>query len=179
MSFNTVQEITHWRPFTDNNTVYDLSHLNVAWIEYTDHQNNQTYRFIVTYGLHCFTKDTEVLSIKEKEALMYHTPRESRPFNLQRYQLSKQLPQIVESFGKPDVLVCHAGYGNYAVVSLESLDGKARHYFVVFKAFREMKKLRLHIISAYPLETRPGKCKKVRFFTIAANLLKNKLLPHP
>ncbi|MFM6311187.1 MAG: heat-shock protein, partial [Dolichospermum sp.] len=52
-------------------------------------------------------------------------------------------------------------------------------YFVVFTVFRESKKLRLHIQSAYPKYDGIGKVEKVRFFVIAKNLLNNKKLPTP
>ncbi|HFF1503567.1 TPA: hypothetical protein ACGBEO_004859, partial [Escherichia coli] len=45
-------------------------------------------------------------------------------------------------------------------------------------AFREKKKLRLHVTSAYPISEKQ-KGKSVKFFTIAYNLLRNKQLPQP
>lgn len=87
-NFKTVKtEVTVWENFTLDGKVYDLSHLNAHWVEYIDEkdQNNPlTYRFIVTYGLHCFTKDSEDLSIDELQLLNYKSPRESRAFNLER-----------------------------------------------------------------------------------------------
>ena len=36
-NFNTVKtEVKRWRNFTFNGQVYDLSHLDVHWVEYTD-----------------------------------------------------------------------------------------------------------------------------------------------
>ena len=64
----------------------------------------------------------------------------------------------------------------YRSAWLKTLD-KA-FYFVAFRAFREKKKLRLHVTSAYPISEKQ-KGKSVKFFTIAYNLLRNKQLPQP
>jgi uncharacterized protein (DUF927 family) len=72
-NFKTVKtEVTTWKNLTLDDKVYDLSHLNAHWVEYIDEkdQNNPVvYRFIVTYGLHCFTKDSEDLSSDELQLL--------------------------------------------------------------------------------------------------------------
>jgi len=78
---------------------------------------------------------------------------------------------------KKTTLVCHAGYGNFATVKILDSNGIEINYFVVFNVFRENKKLRLHIQSAYPKYDGIGKIKKVSFFTIAKNLLNNQKLP--
>jgi hypothetical protein len=183
MNFNTVVgEVTNWRSFTLDEKVYDLSHLNAKKIEYLDTRESEkvvTYSFIVTYGLHCFTKDLDELSTEEFQLLMYDAPRESRPFNLERYELSKQLPRIIESLGNKETLVCHAGHGKFATVKILDANGSEVNYFVPFAVFRESKKLRLHVQSAYPKSEDLGKVKKVGFFAIAKNLLQNKKLPKP
>ena len=109
---------------------------------------------------------------------MYNGPRESRTFNFERYQLLKQLPSIVKSLGEKETLVCHAGYGKFAIVKVFDSNGIEVEYFVAFAAFRESKRLRF-IHSAYPIYEGIGKVKKVGFFVIAKNLLQNKKLPKP
>ncbi|MFM6592190.1 MAG: heat-shock protein [Dolichospermum sp.] len=183
--FNTVKtEVKRWRNFTFNGQVYDLSHLDVHRVEYTDEtdENNPfTYRFIVTYSSHCFTEKSEDLTSEELELLMYHdlNKKESRPFNFERYHLSRQLPSIIKSLADKTTLVCHAGYKKYASVKVLDSNGIEVDYFVVFTVFRESKKLRLHIQSAYPKYDGIGKVEKVHFFVIAKNLLNNKKLPTP
>lgn len=182
--FNTVEtEVKNWRNFTLNSEIYDLSHLNAHSVEYLDNRDTNkliTYKFIVTYGLHCFTKESEDITEEESQLLMYKGPRESRSFNLERYDLSKQLPEIIKALGQSATLVCHAGYGNYAIVKVVDSKGVKVDYFVVFKVFRETKRLRLHVTSAYPQsEGVQEKRKKVNFFVIAKNLLNNKKLPKP
>ena len=178
-NFNTVKEVIRWRNFTFNSEIYDLSHLNAHWVEYFDYRDENNpipYKFIVTYGLHCFTKESKELTSEESELLMYRAPRESREFNFERYYLSKELPRIIKSLGEK-TSVYLAGYGNFATVKLLDSNGIEVNYFVVFAAFRESKRLRLHITSAYPIEEATGKRKKVNFFVIAKNLLNNKKLP--
>jgi hypothetical protein len=182
MKFNTVNEVTIWREFTLGNTTYDLSHLNAKWVEYLDDRdikNPVVYKFIVTYSFHCFAKDSGDLPGEELELLMYKTSKESRPFNIERYELSKQLPNIIGSLGSKEILVCHGGYGNFAAVKILDANGDEINYYVSFKVFREEKKLRLHVLSAYPLDQPLEKVKKVGFFVIAKNLLDGKKLPKP
>jgi hypothetical protein len=180
--FNTVEEVTSWKKFIANGQTYDLSHLDAHEVEYLDDRNINnpiTYRFIVTYGFHCFTKASDDLTDEQSELLMYRAPKESRPFNIERYQLSKQLPDIIKALGEQTTLVIHAGYGNYAAVKVLDSKGVEVDYFVAFTVFREKKKFRLHVMSAYPKYDGIGKIQKVKFFTIANNLLKGKKLPTP
>jgi rhodanese-related sulfurtransferase len=108
---------------------------------------------------------------------MYHAPNESRQFSFDRYEFSKQLPSIIKSLSDKTTLVCHAGYRNFATVKVLNLNGIEVDYFVVFRVFKETKKLRLHTISAYPKYEGIGKVRKVGFFIIAKNLLNNRKLP--
>ena len=181
-NFNTVNEVTRWRAFTVGDAVYDLSHLDAHWAEYQDTRDPvkvTTYRFIVTYGLHCFTKALPGMSDDDEQRLMYIAPRESRPFNFERYELSKQLPAIIRSLGRQETLVAHAGYGKYAIVKVVTADGREVDYLVPFMVFKERKKLRLHVQSAYPLDQQPGRVQKVNFFLIARRLQRNEQLPRP
>lgn len=181
-NFNTVQEVIRWRNFSANGQTYDLSHLDAHWVEYLDDKNIDKpiiYKFIVTYGFHCFTKDSDDLTDEQSKSLMYHAPRESRPFNFERYHLSKQLPDIIKALSEQTTLVIHAGYGNYAAVKILDSKGVEVDYFVAFTVFREKRKFRLHVMSAYPKYDGIGKIQKVKFLTIANNLSKGKKLPTP
>ncbi len=182
MKFNTVGEVTNWRSFTLDGEIYDLSHLDAQWVEYQDARDGEkpiTYRFVVTYGLHCFAKDSAELSAEKSKLLMYDGPRESRQFSFERYELSKQLPSIINSLGNKETLVCHAGHGKFAIVKVLDSNGEEVNYFVPFAVFKESKKLRLHVQSAYPVTESPGRVKKVGFFAIAKNLLHDRKLPKP
>jgi len=150
--------------------------LDAHSVEYVDDRapgSQRIYKFIVTYSCHCFAKTIDGDPGPE---FVYSAPKEERHFDFERYELSKGLRNIIESL--PSRHVVHAGHENYAVVEMRDDDGFTQDYFIVFSAFREMKKLRLHISSAY-LKERVGRYKKVSFLTIAANLLGGRRLPLP
>lgn len=155
---------------------YDLSHLDAHIATYIDSRNSdriEEYAFLVTYSCHCFAKE---MNEDSDLNLIYVACRESREFNFERYELSKGLRAIIETL--PEQLVFHAGYSNYAVIKSKDMNGNPIDYFIVFKAFKEKKKFRLHVVSAYPNEE-IGKIKKVKFLAIASNLAKGKPLPKP
>lgn len=176
-----IEEVQTWKAFKHpDGTVRDLSFFNAHEVLYTHKaiaKPDKNYNFLVTYSFHCFCKQYEYQSDKEKDALMYFSPREQRPFCDIRYSLGKQfLRDIIESLGVRKVM--HAGYGSYAVVAVELPDGATVYYFVVFKVFRERKKFRIHVTSAYPVTEKPNG-HLVSFFTIACNVVSGKKLPRP
>ncbi|MCG3814274.1 heat-shock protein [Photobacterium damselae] len=173
---------THWQPFRLDDQVYDLSHLDGQVVEYVQPAKGKNparnYKFYVTYSFHCFAKDYEHLTDEDRIRLEYKTTKDSRPFCFIRYELSKKLPMIIANLGQAN-LVFHGGYESFATCDIQSEHGETIQYYISFVAYRENKKLRLHIKSAYPLDEPLGKVKKVKFFSIALNLLKNKTLPKP
>nr|AOZ86956.1 hypothetical protein A7K74_40 [Klebsiella pneumoniae subsp. pneumoniae] len=50
-----IESVQEWAPFTHNGQSYSLSHLNAHEITYKGKM--QDFKFVVTYGMHCFTKD--------------------------------------------------------------------------------------------------------------------------
>ena len=181
--FNTVTtEVTHWRNFVLGSEIYDLAHLTAHYVEYLDDRIENkpiTYKFIVTYSFHCFTEKLDDIGEEESQSLMYDAPRESRHFNFERYYLSKELPNIILSLSQKSTFVCHAGHGKFASVKILNSNGIEIDYFVVFTVFKESKKLRLHVQSAYPKYEPMGRVKKVSFWVIANNLLTNRKPPKP
>lgn len=175
-------EVREWRAFQPKSggDPVDLSFLNAHEVEYVHTSPGKadiTYRFWVTYSFHCFAKDYPELTDAEREELMYHSQKDSRPFCYRRYALAKRhLKAIV--LGLPKISVIHAGYGGYA--AYETLDdaGNTFWYLVPFKVFRAKKKYRIHVTSAYPVYEKPGRG-KVNFFTVANCLRMGRPLPHP
>ena len=133
-----VEEATSWGDFTHKGKTYELSHLNAHHVSYTHQQTENTYQFYVTYSFHCFTD-------KHSSGPIYYALNEARAADFGRYELSKQLPRIIERLPEPDVIVCHAGHGQYAAIKVKDDLGKVINYFVAFSAFRERRKLRLHV----------------------------------
>jgi hypothetical protein len=167
-------EVDKWRAFEYLDVVYDLSHLNTHIAKYIDERNPEKpicYHFHVTYSFHCFTsKEIDDSDSSVKEQLIYSAPKESRFFNIIRYELSKHLPSIISSLHN-NTLVFHAGYNRFATVKLKDSEGNEVEYFVVFNTFREKRKLRLHVESAYPLKEKLGRVNKINFWSIAHKTL--------
>lgn len=181
----SLNEQTHFPPFSapDGNK-YDLSHLDATIIEYIHKAPedkpevvDKTYKFYVTYSLHCFAKDYPHLTNEARKLWQYDAKKESRPFCKRRYSLSLVLPKVMKNL--PQELTFHSGHKSFAVCTIEEDDGNQVEYYISFSAFREEKKLRFHIMSAYPLDKPLGRRKKVNLFSIARNLLANKPLPKP
>jgi len=173
--FKTVEEEQCWVRFSHEDNVYDLSHLDAHKVVFID--GKLKYEFIVTYSFHVFAKESADLSDEEHDALMFGTKKESRPFNHERYHLSLQLPSIIE--GLAEAYCFHADRGSFATCKLTSASGEEVNYKVVFKAFREKKKLRIHVTTAFPLAEDMGKATKVKFLTIAKKTLEGKKVKVP
>ncbi|MCK5719835.1 MAG: hypothetical protein KAH84_07790 [Thiomargarita sp.] len=99
-------------------------------------------------------------------------------FDEKRYELSKHLPEIVKTL--PDQFCYHGGYSRYCSCKIQKPNTYEKMYYqVVYRTWKERGKMRFHIESAYPLEGKLGKVKKVNFWVICYNLLKGKNLPKP
>jgi hypothetical protein len=162
------QEVQVWTNFETDEHTYDLSHLNACRVDYIGKKN--TYAVYVTYSHHCFTKDQEGYN----NDLPYPYPKDQRNFHNLRFQLSLNLPNIIDEL--LTAYTYHAGGESYAVCEGVSRDNNTYYYLVAFSVFKSQKKLRMHIKSAYQLDDRP-KVKKVKFETILHNLSKGKPLP--
>ena len=176
-----IQEVQKWKAFEHpDGFLRDLSFLDAHEAFYTHSElgkKDVVYKFIVTYSFHCFAKEYEHQTEEEKAALMYLAPKDKRPFCDRRYSLAKQhLRAAIEGLGGKKVV--HASAGSYAVIEVDLGQGETECYFVAFRAFREMKKLRLHVTSAFPVAGKQNG-HSVSFFAIARNLLANRALPHP
>lgn len=174
--FRSISEVCEWRAFEYDGEQFDLRHLDARIVEY-DHSYSgpDTYKSYVTYGFHCFTT-----SRPDEDSLgEYHSPKESCPFCKKRYELSKYLPDLVARLADEDTRCYFAGCSRYATIELTLDSGKVIHYMMAFKAFREKKKLRLHVESAYPLEERPDRMKKIKFLVIAHKTLLGKEIKQP
>ena len=175
--FPSIKEVCERRPFRHGDEVFDLSHLDAHIVEYENPNAGPPpyYKFYVTYGCHCFTT-----SRPDKHSLGdFHAPKESRPFCRSRYEYSKHLPYLVNSLGVEGARCYHAGFSRYATINLTLEGGETIDYFMVFKTFRERRKLRLHVESAYTLDAPPGKLKKIKFAVIAYNTLMGKTIRQP
>ena len=182
MSKNNIlgSEIKSWKDFVLDGVTYDLSHLNYHRLEIIDDRNPEKviiYNLHVTYSFHCFAKDDGNLSEQDKEKLNYDARKDSRPFNLRRYELSKNLPDIINSLGNREIFVFHSGRENYATYKVVDDHGNEVDYIVYFSIYKEQKKLRLHVSTGFPEDAGARKMKKVSIFALAHNALHGKKMP--
>jgi len=140
----------------------------------TDTQPEKSYKFIIEFGLHCFTKAPNT---RKKETLndyprnlYYRDSRETRIFCFDRYRLSFGLPDIAKSVA--DRQCYNTEKGNFFLIELVDADGQEKEYEIYFKVTRSGKGLlRLFIQSAYIRDaehdgSQPAK-KKINFYVIA------------
>ena len=161
--------IQKWGGFSNQDEVLYLDHLNAHIVEYVLEPG--TYKFYVTYSHHCFTK-TELGN--DSPNLLYHHHKDSRHFHHERYHLSLQLPDIIREL--PTRFVFHGGRkDHYCTATLTQSDGTEVDYLIVFTVFRSIRKLRLHVTSAYPKKR--GKARKVKFESIVKALQHGRKLP--
>lgn len=179
-----VDEVTHWNPFIpEHGDPVDLSFLDAHWVYYVEPEGSlqpgKVYKFFITYSFHCFAKAYEHQTEEEKRKLMYVAPNDQRPFCYKRYELAKtHLKNLIENLAT--IKIFHAGYGSYASAKIIGDNGDELWYFVPFSVFKEQKMFRIHVTSAYILDTQPGGSGgKVKFFSIARNLSQGKPLPKP
>jgi hypothetical protein len=175
--YPAIGQVCERRPFRHGDEVFDLSHLDAHIVEYENPNAGPPphYRFYVTYGFHCFTTSRP----DEHSLGDFHAPKESRPFCRTRYQYSKYLPKLVGSLADKHTRCYHMGYRRFATIKLTLENGETIDYAMVFNTFREKKKLRLHVESAYPLTVPLGKKKKIKFIVIAYNTWKGREIKEP
>jgi hypothetical protein len=175
-----------WKPFDLNGLVYDLAHLHPFSFDFVlaakDDAPERVYPIDVTFSLHCFTeklKDGEDL----QPDLAYNDNRETRHFDVKRYECSKQLPGIIRSLGERKCF--HAVGGNFFTVHLMMDAGVEVEYSVYFKMSRGSTKgrLTLYVTSAYIQDgvprAKPHPRKPIRFSVIAFNTANNKAIKRP
>lgn len=132
--------------------------------------------------MHCFTRGLdkrqgETLADVDK-SLQYSDSRETRIFDFLRHELSEKLPDIAKSINKQACF--HTGKGNFFTFELLDADDKVQHYEVYFRVSRAQKGwLRLFVESAYIQDKPKKRPKKINFFVIANNALKNKPIKIP
>ncbi|MEZ8197109.1 MULTISPECIES: hypothetical protein [Vibrio] len=168
--------VQHWKSFQYDNKEFDFGHLDALKVTFQHPNRNERYTLFFTFSHHTFTR-----SIRDDETpervLLYPYPVDLRVFDLTRYELSRQLPRIIETL--PEQFTYHGGYSRYCSCKLTQEDGSEVYYQVVYRVWKERGKLRFHVESAYPLPAKPGKVKKVSFWVICHNLLTGKRLPQP
>ena len=87
-----IEAIQKWESQEYENTSFDMSHLNAH--ELIIHSKKMDYKLVVTYGLHCFTKNDSPFSLP---ILVKDSSGDTRQFDVERYLASKELRNILFS----------------------------------------------------------------------------------
>lgn len=168
--------VQRWKSFVYGDTAFDFSHINARKITFKHPERNESYNLFITFSHHVFTR-----SLKPEDSLndplVYPYPSDVRIFDDLRYELSKYLPEIIDTL--PTQFCYHGGHGRYCSCKITLESGVEIHYQVVYRVWKEKGKMRFHIESAYPLPGNPGRVKKVDFWVICHNLLTGKKMPSP
>ncbi|WP_312413753.1 hypothetical protein [Pseudescherichia sp.] len=144
-----INSIQKWDAFSWRNTSYPLTHLNAHEIIYRG--NNNEFKFVVTYGLHCFAKNDTPFNIPVK----YSDARESLTVCMERYEASKQLQHILPNL--PSLALYQTTTEKYFTIQMmNSATQRIEPYKICVAFFKENRLLRMHILSAFFARIGPG-----------------------
>jgi len=172
-----------WKPFTKDGVTCDLSHLDSVTLTFEqpakDDKPARHYTVNVFFGLHCFTRAPEKgEQIPACDA--YSDAREKRIFDADRYELSKRLPDLVQTLTTRKCF--HNGDRNFFIVEIIAEKEQKLTYEVYFTLSRTSKKgvLNLRIVSAFR-RTKGGHGRKqpIRFVILLFNVLNNQPIKIP
>lgn len=176
-----------WKAFEHESGTYDLSHVHPYLVTFEQPAQGERpprqYEVQVIFSLHCFTRGAKPGDDLEGP-LAYSTPRETRIFDFDRYEQSKQLASIIEALPKSHCF--HTSRGNFFTVRLlNPSTAQEESYEVFFAASKSGEKpgrLNLFVQSAYVRDRRhqsQPRRKKISFFVILFNTLRDKPIKVP
>lgn len=132
-----------WEKFIHDGAEYCLRHLNAHEVLFKG--NKCEYKFVVTYGLHCFAKDGQEHSV----STTYSDEFETRHVNLERYHLSKFLRGFIETLDSHKLLYETAREKYFTFEHVNDLTGRVEKCKVCLCIFKENRLLRIHVTSAF------------------------------
>ena len=163
-----IQATQKWESQKYGNITFDMSHLNAH--ELTIRSNKMDYKLIVTYGLHCFTKNDSLFSLP---IYIKDSSGDTRELDLERYSASKELKNILSSEDIWDKLRFYKSDEKryFTIYKMNNITGKIEPYKICVTLFKENRLLRLHVLTAYFLREGFGSednplPKNMRSFTI-------------
>jgi hypothetical protein len=162
-------------PFRFNSTDYGLSHVDsktvTLMVPAYKKLSARQFAVLIEYSDHCFT---EVEKLGADQALYYCTENHGgkkfrRMFDLNRWELSRQLPEIIE--GMLDRWVYFTKGQNFHIMNLVDSSGAQVEYLIFFIVKSRGSGLRLVVESAYPFDAAlggalPRNDDRVRFSTV-------------
>tara|TARA_Y100000310_G_scaffold170879_1_gene171030 strand:+ start:1099 stop:1632 length:534 start_codon:yes stop_codon:yes gene_type:complete len=166
--------VQKWRNFHYKGKTYTFEHLCAKKLTFENPNIPEKYTLYITISHHVFTEGVKNKTYTNDE--LYPNNKDKRVFSIERYLLSKRIPDILSNL--PNQFFYHGGHGKYCSCKIENSKGVEVTYQIVYRIWRQERKLRFHIESAYPLENN-GRKKKVKFWTICHNLINGKKPPKP
>lgn len=165
--------------FTCDGETYELAHLEpFEWVFNAPAAKKRlarSYNIQVIFGLHTFTRGPIKDEDLDSSPLLYEENGEKRLFDLERYELSKSLADIIRELGERRCY--HTNHDSFFTIELIGEDGEKREYEVYFKVSRATRKgwLNLYVKSAYvrdpSYESSQPKKRKIGFQVITYNVL--------
>ena len=163
-----------WTDFRCDGVLYDLKHLYPRTLQFErlaqGDKPGVVFTVDVIFSLHCFTHKLPPGAFDRN--LTYSDARETRLFDFERYELSKRLPEIIETLAQRKCF--HTGHGNFVTLEVVREDGVSVNYHVFFTASKSVQKGRVNIYiqSAYIPDRKVGTSDKpIRFLVILHNTL--------
>lgn len=175
-----------WNDFAYSGTVYDLTHLHPFEHHYEHTPTGgevQVFKCHVIFSMHCFTRDLEDGDNYTAD-LIYPYDKDHRLFDFARYELSKQLPDIIRSLNQRPCW--HTHHGTFFTIEITDQDNQKKDYEVYFSVTRASRGkgwLNLYVHSAYMRDeahrgSQPRK-RKIGFNVIAHNTQTGKRIKPP
>jgi hypothetical protein len=163
--------------FHHNGQRYDLQHLRSYTITYERPVQGknpaESFSVNVTFSHHCFTEGLPKNEAPHDPALRYDFNGDPRLFNVRRWALSRQLPDIIAKL--PTLRCAQTGKGNFFTVALTDADGATVDYEIYFRIWKPGKgRIFMHVESAYVREADYGSSRpkgmSIAFFVILHNI---------
>lgn len=144
-----IGSIQTWESFFYESIEFSLNHLDAHDLFLIGKE--KSYKFIVTYGLHCFAKNDTAYNI----SIDYPDGRERRMICMERYNASKNLRRIIEDINA-SIIYQISGEKFFTVERLNDETKNIEPYKVCLAFFKENRLLRIHVTSAFFARTGEG-----------------------
>ena len=173
-----------WQAITIQGRNYNLDHLHPFAYDFVvpakGDKPERKYHINVIFSLHCFTRGRQSGEVIPA-GYSYKDNRETRIFDLARYEKSFDLPGIVTSLSRRKCF--HDPHDKFYVVEFINDQGQKKYYAVFFELSKAGKKkgLNLYISSAYVRDDMPygRNLKPIRFDILVHNIHTGKRIRRP
>ena len=158
--------------------VYGLSHLDPFTLLVSVAETN--FKVRVSFYHHCFTEKWDTIIHSPDYRYVAQNGSDLRAFNLERYELSKSLPDIIRRM--PTGKVCFTNEQNFLKVNIIDHNGEAQKYVIFFKIIPARSRshdVAMLVQSAYIKESLPKNIDKIRFTTLVRKVAAGEVIKSP